>query len=280
MMSRWPSVVSRPTLAPLRSSRALVATVVPCTMRSVPARSGCASMPSSWARSPSPSMTPIDGSSGVEADLAMVTRPFASTATRSVKVPPTSTPMRYMSAPSALPAPRAVPGCHEAVLDIGGARGGIAAGRFAPAAAARGHDVEDGAGRNGDAHFLRLEDPALPAGDHDVAMRQAVLAAEDAVGRMTDAIACRIALGRLGRLHAQGQHRAHPAADPPATPAVRYRPTSSQPVEDRSGHQAPAQTFRATRALGGSAKSDSDPTPTTTTTTTTTAAARDTDGDG
>ncbi len=38
MTSRWPSVVSRPTLAPLCSSSALVATVVPCTMRSVCAR--------------------------------------------------------------------------------------------------------------------------------------------------------------------------------------------------------------------------------------------------
>src|SRR4029078_5043806 len=33
--SMWPSVVSRPMRAPLRSSRALVATVVPWTMRSV-----------------------------------------------------------------------------------------------------------------------------------------------------------------------------------------------------------------------------------------------------
>ena len=37
MTSRWPSVVSSATFAPLRSSSALVATVVPCTRRSVAA---------------------------------------------------------------------------------------------------------------------------------------------------------------------------------------------------------------------------------------------------
>src|SRR5207247_5335039 len=208
MMSRWPSVVRMPTLAPLRSRSALVATVVPCTRRSVAARRARASAPSSRARSPMPSITPMEGSSGVDADLAMATRPSPSTATRSVKVPPTSTPMRYMSAPPVLPATRAaVLARHESVLDIGGARGGVTARRLAPAAAPRGHDVEDGAGGNGNAHFLGLEDAAPAARHHDVAMRQAVLAAENAVGGMTDAIARRIALGRLCRLHAEGEHR-------------------------------------------------------------------------
>jgi hypothetical protein len=44
--------------------------------------------------SASPSIRPTDGSDGVEAHLAMATEPRSSTATRSVKVPPTSMPMR------------------------------------------------------------------------------------------------------------------------------------------------------------------------------------------
>src|SRR5688572_30794948 len=97
MMSRWPSVVSRPTFAPLRSSRALVATVVPCTMRSVLRRSPSRSVPHSAASSPSPSSRPSDWSCGVEAHLAMTTRPVSSTAARSVNVPPTSIPIRHIS---------------------------------------------------------------------------------------------------------------------------------------------------------------------------------------
>src|SRR5262245_53907219 len=152
-----------------------------------------------------PSMTPMEGSSGVEADLAMATRPSESTATRSVKVPATSMPMRYMSAASARATARAVavlPG-DEAILQIRGARGRIAPRGLAPAASACGHDVEDGAGWNGDADLLGLEHAPLAFGDHDVAVRQAVLAAEDAVGRMAHAVARGVALGGLGGCHAQ-----------------------------------------------------------------------------
>ena len=53
------------------------------------------STPSASARRSRPSMTPSDWSAGVEGALASVTRPAASTATRSVKVPPTSMPIRY-----------------------------------------------------------------------------------------------------------------------------------------------------------------------------------------
>src|SRR5262245_23821796 len=186
MMSRCPSVVSMPTLAPLRSRSALVATVVPCTTRSVAPSSAAVSVPSSRASSAMPSITPMDGSSGVEADLAMATRPSGSTATRSVKVPPTSMPRRYMSAaPARATAPAvAVLAGDEAVFQIGGARGGIAPRRLAPAAPARRHDVEDGAGRNGNANFLGLQHPPLALGHHHVAVRQAVPAAENAVGRV------------------------------------------------------------------------------------------------
>src|SRR5215813_951439 len=161
-----------------------------------------------------PSITPMDGSSGVEGDLAMATRPSGSTATRSVKVPPTSMPMRYMSAVSACGPARAMavlPG-DEAVLQIGGARRRIAARRLAPAAASRRHDVEHGAGRNGDANLLGLEHAPLAPGYHHVAVREAILAAEDAVGRMAHAVARRVALGGLGGLHAQPQHGADAAA--------------------------------------------------------------------
>src|SRR5215468_257844 len=129
-----------------------------------------------------PSITPMEGSSGVEADLAMVTRPSASTATRSVKVPPTSMPMRYMSAASA----RATAGAvavlsgDEAVLQIGGPRGGIAPRGLAPAAAARRDDVENRPGRNENTDLLGLEHASLALGHHHVAVGQAVLAAEDA----------------------------------------------------------------------------------------------------
>ncbi len=58
--SRWPSVVSNPTLAPFLSSKALVATVAPWTMRSV-----CLNRPgrSVFRRSASlsrPAITPMD----------------------------------------------------------------------------------------------------------------------------------------------------------------------------------------------------------------------------
>ncbi len=109
----------------LRGSRsALVATVVPWTMRSVAASSARASMPSSAARSPRPSITPIEGSSGVEVDFAITTRPSGATATRSVKVPPTSMPIRYTSASPALLGARAVLPRDESVLDVRGASGG------------------------------------------------------------------------------------------------------------------------------------------------------------
>src|ERR1051326_2541344 len=94
MTSRWPSVVRSATFAPFRSRSALVATVVPWTMRSVRASSVARSRPSVLARSVRPSINPSEGSAGVEALFAMTTRPDSSTAARSVNVPPTSMPMR------------------------------------------------------------------------------------------------------------------------------------------------------------------------------------------
>ena len=93
MTSRWPSVVSSPTLAPLCSSRALVATVVPCTMRSVSPNSRLRGSCRMSARRSRPAITPIEGSSGVDATFTNVGWPVSSTATTSVNVPPTSMPI-------------------------------------------------------------------------------------------------------------------------------------------------------------------------------------------
>ncbi len=88
---RKPLVVTSPTVAPLPSRMALVATVVPCSTdvtsdRSMPASRQACSMPES---------TPIAWSAGVEAVLARQVAPLSSSTSRtSVNVPPTSTPSR------------------------------------------------------------------------------------------------------------------------------------------------------------------------------------------
>src|SRR5213080_1604093 len=72
----------------------LSAVVVPCTINAVRARSVSALRPSASASRASPPRTPSDWSAGVVGCLASRMRsPAAST--RSVKVPPTSMPMRY-----------------------------------------------------------------------------------------------------------------------------------------------------------------------------------------
>ena len=75
-----------PVRAPLRSSNALVATVVPWTTVAIWLKSS-----TRWRM---PSMKPFDWSSRVEGTLAVVTvRPASSQTKTSVKVPPTSTPI-------------------------------------------------------------------------------------------------------------------------------------------------------------------------------------------
>src|SRR5262245_61218095 len=89
----WPKpwVVTRPTRAPLDSSTALVATVVPWTTL----RSALGSMPASPQMRRTPASTPSDGSLGVDGVLTRHWRWSSSTRNRSVNVPPTSTPSRY-----------------------------------------------------------------------------------------------------------------------------------------------------------------------------------------
>src|SRR5918998_787790 len=87
-MSRKPAVVMRAVLAPLRSRRAFVATVMPW------ARATTA--PASTCEASIAFITPSDWSPGVDGTLAVRIPPSPS-ATRSVNVPPTSTPSRRSS---------------------------------------------------------------------------------------------------------------------------------------------------------------------------------------
>ena len=94
--ARWricwkPFVVIRPTRAPLDSSTAFVATVVPCRMLRISATSIDAS--SQMRRTPF--KTPSEGSAGVDGVLIRYRLPSPSTRKRSVNVPPTSTPSLY-----------------------------------------------------------------------------------------------------------------------------------------------------------------------------------------
>lgn len=83
--SRKPRVVMMPVRATLRSSSALVPTVVPCTMVAI-----CAAESATRA---TPFMKPRASSPRVLGTLTMRALPSRSSSTnRSVKVPPTSTP--------------------------------------------------------------------------------------------------------------------------------------------------------------------------------------------
>src|SRR6478736_2746236 len=90
-----PCVVIRPTRAPLDSSTAFVATVVPWT--TLPRSAGA--IPAASQIRLTPVSTPCEGSEGVE---GVFTRHWrwseSSTRNRSVNVPPTSTPSRYANA--------------------------------------------------------------------------------------------------------------------------------------------------------------------------------------
>jgi hypothetical protein len=81
-------VVMRAARAPVRSIRLLATRVVPWMMRAMLG----SSMPPCVAKRASPSSTPTEGSDGVVRFLKTETLPSSSMATKSVKVPPTSTP--------------------------------------------------------------------------------------------------------------------------------------------------------------------------------------------
>ena len=88
--SRKPRVVSNPVRAPVFCKIVFEATVVPCTT-SVTSRG---SRPASASTAATPIATPSPGSIGVVVVLFTCMRPSESVKTTSVKVPPTSTPMR------------------------------------------------------------------------------------------------------------------------------------------------------------------------------------------
>src|SRR5690625_3666943 len=118
-MSRNPAVVTNAVRKPLRSSTALVATVEPCA-RSCTVSSGA---PVSRIALNAPS----SGRSGVLGTLTTRT-PFSSIATKSVNVPPTSTPIRITNLPvnhhrAGVPGPVTEPsfsvrGCIDLVVQI------------------------------------------------------------------------------------------------------------------------------------------------------------------
>ena len=95
-MSRKPSVVTMPVRAPLCSSTALVAMVVPWNTCSI----ASGGTPFRAQSSRMPAITPSDGSWGVVGTLWIATLPAAvSQSTRSVNVPPMSTPISRIVLP-------------------------------------------------------------------------------------------------------------------------------------------------------------------------------------
>ncbi len=87
-----PRVVSRPVGAPRRSMTAFVQSVVPCTIEST---DGSGTRWSGEQRRATPARTASDGSCGDVSSLAKCIVPVvSSTSTKSVNVPPMSTPTR------------------------------------------------------------------------------------------------------------------------------------------------------------------------------------------
>lgn len=87
-------MTSMPTRAPRLSMIALVTSVVPCTIAPSSAMSTAARASSAS----SPVRTEIDGSCGVVSCLCVASRPLGtSTIAKSVNVPPTSIPTRYLA---------------------------------------------------------------------------------------------------------------------------------------------------------------------------------------
>lgn len=89
-MSRKPSVVIRAVRAMFPVTRALVAAVVPWTMRSISPMKASRLSEKAAAASPRAPRTPAEKSSGVEGDLNSRSPPASSMTTQSVKVPPVS----------------------------------------------------------------------------------------------------------------------------------------------------------------------------------------------
>src|SRR5208282_202615 len=104
--------------------------------------------------------------------------------TRSVKVPPTSMPMRYVAPTLTLPRKRwtgLACGGDKSIREVGGGRGAVAFRRLAPTAAAAGLEDKPVARTDREAGLLGLDRTRLVvAGIERIAVRRAVFAAEDA----------------------------------------------------------------------------------------------------
>src|SRR5919198_407638 len=115
-VSPKPRVVIRPVFAPVRSIRAFVAWVVPWPKATTSPRNCSRGCERCAANSSSASNTPFSSSPGVVGALPVATRPCPSITTRSVNVPPMSTPTYSMRSPSLMtqlapaPARRRPPG--------------------------------------------------------------------------------------------------------------------------------------------------------------------------
>ena len=90
--SRKPLVVSSPTRPPRFCSRVLEPTVVPCSTSVM----SPGAMPASSRSAATPARTACSGWSGVDETFFAKRRPSSATRTRSVNVPPISTPMRAL----------------------------------------------------------------------------------------------------------------------------------------------------------------------------------------
>src|SRR5207248_4223293 len=105
------------------------------------------------------------------------------------------------------------------VRGVVGGGGRIAVGGIAPAAAAAGFKHEAVAGADNQAGFLGFDRARrLVAGIERVAVRQPVLAAEDAAGAMPDPVAGGVADRRLGGLDDHVDDAAGTAAVLPGAP--------------------------------------------------------------
>src|SRR5512145_239390 len=233
--------------------RALVATVVPCTMRSVRASRRPTSSASVTARRRSPSSTPSVGSRGVEGALASVTWPASSTATRSVKVPPTSMPMRNIRADPTEPSPRAglsaAPPGHEPVVLVSGPGFRRLLSGLAPTAAAARLDEEHIAGLAPHPDFFRLQLARMTVGEQAVAVRAPVLAASHAARPVPDAVARGVGARELPGLDDELQHRADAAAVAPLAPGVGQELVAAEEEREADLGDLQAAELDAARGL-------------------------------
>ncbi len=181
-----------------------------------PANSAASSTPSVSASSFSPSSDADRRVSGVEGTLARVAPPKSSTATRSVKVPPTSMPMRYTGCPSPQPSPRiagrgrdpwsgrvrgnSVRVTNPFSMSRAMASGSRSAGSPQPPPPPDSSTSTSSGRITRPISLVLIARGGRPSEYERIAMRHAVGAAEDAAGPVAHAVAGGVADRRLGGL--------------------------------------------------------------------------------